>query len=51
VPAAISLFGRAAWWLPRRLSRAVPMVDVEGAALVADIVPEAGERAEIGAGR
>ena len=34
VPAAISLFGRAAWWLPRRLNRVVPAVDVEGAALV-----------------
>jgi len=31
VPAAISLFGRAAWWLPGRLSRVVPEVDVEGA--------------------
>jgi RND superfamily putative drug exporter len=30
VPAAISLFGRAAWWLPRRLGRMVPVVDVEG---------------------
>ncbi|MBM2620393.1 MMPL family transporter [Actinoplanes sp. LDG1-06] len=33
VPAAISLFGRAAWWLPRWLDRIVPRVDVEGAAL------------------
>ncbi|HEX5206154.1 MAG TPA: MMPL family transporter [Actinoplanes sp.] len=33
VPAAISLFGRAAWWLPRRLDRVAPTVDVEGAAL------------------
>jgi RND superfamily putative drug exporter len=33
VPAVISLFGRAAWWLPRRLGRVIPEVDVEGAAL------------------
>ncbi|GAA2659753.1 membrane protein [Paractinoplanes durhamensis] len=33
VPAAISLFGRAAWWLPRRLDRVVPALDVEGADL------------------
>jgi len=33
VPAVISLFGRAAWWLPRRLSRVVPAVDVEGSFL------------------
>ena len=30
VPAAISLFGRAAWWLPRRLGRVVPEVDRRG---------------------
>jgi RND superfamily putative drug exporter len=34
VPAAIALFGRAAWWLPKPLDRLVPAVDVEGAALV-----------------
>ena len=33
VPAVISLFGRAAWWLPKRLDRVVPAVDVEGSAL------------------
>jgi RND superfamily putative drug exporter len=30
VPAVMALFGRAAWWLPGRLARAVPNVDVEG---------------------
>jgi RND superfamily putative drug exporter len=30
VPAIMSLFGKAAWWLPRRLSKVVPSVDLEG---------------------
>lgn len=38
VPAVISLFGRAAWWLPRGLGRVVPAVDVEGAALEGELV-------------
>ncbi len=33
VPAVLVLLGRRAWWLPRRLDRALPVVDVEGAAL------------------
>lgn len=33
VPAAMALLGRAAWWLPRWLDRAMPNVDIEGAAL------------------
>lgn len=33
VPAVLSLFGRAAWWLPRWLDRFAPGIDVEGAAL------------------
>ncbi len=32
VPAALSLLGRGAWWLPRWL-RWLPVLDVEGAAL------------------
>jgi RND superfamily putative drug exporter len=35
VPAALSLLGKAAWWMPRRLERALPRVDVEGEALSA----------------
>jgi RND superfamily putative drug exporter len=31
VPAVLSLFGRAAWWLPGWLGRVIPSVDVEGA--------------------
>jgi len=30
VPALMALFGRAAWWLPAWLSRALPNVDIEG---------------------
>jgi RND superfamily putative drug exporter len=33
VPALMSLFGKAAWWLPRWLDRLLPNVDVEGAKL------------------
>ncbi len=30
VPAVMTLFGRAAWWMPKWLSRVLPNVDVEG---------------------
>jgi RND superfamily putative drug exporter len=30
VPAAMTLFGRAAWWMPKWLSRILPNVDIEG---------------------
>lgn len=30
VPALMTLFGRAAWWLPRWLARILPKVDIEG---------------------
>lgn len=33
VPAVMSLLGRAAWWLPRWLGRALPNLDVEGESL------------------
>jgi RND superfamily putative drug exporter len=33
VPAVMSLLGRAAWWLPRSLDRALPNVDIEGQGL------------------
>jgi RND superfamily putative drug exporter len=33
VPAVLMLLGRGAWWLPAWLERALPEVDVEGAAL------------------
>ncbi|MER7767225.1 MMPL family transporter [Kitasatospora sp. NPDC096140] len=33
VPAVLALLGHRAWWLPRRLDRLVPDVDVEGSKL------------------
>jgi RND superfamily putative drug exporter len=33
MPALMHVLGRAAWWIPRWLDRALPKVDVEGAAL------------------
>ncbi len=33
VPAAMALLGRRAWWLPRRLDRAMPNLDIEGEGL------------------
>ncbi|MFF8832556.1 MMPL family transporter [Streptomyces sp. NPDC015131] len=47
VPAVLALLGRAAWWLPRALDRALPNVDVEGEGLrkeLSDDAPEGGER-------
>jgi RND superfamily putative drug exporter len=32
VPAVLALLGRRSWWLPRRLDRALPNLDVEGIA-------------------
>lgn len=40
VPAVMSLVGKAAWWLPRWLDRALPNVDVEGEKLLAELEPE-----------
>jgi RND superfamily putative drug exporter len=33
VPSVMTLFGKASWWLPRPLDRALPDIDVEGATL------------------
>jgi RND superfamily putative drug exporter len=35
VPAVLALLGRSAWWLPGRLDRALPDLDVEGSGLMA----------------
>ncbi|MDG4830084.1 MMPL family transporter [Solwaraspora sp. WMMD1047] len=42
VPAAMTLLGRSAWWLPRWLDRLLPNVDVEGEKLrhQLEVVPE-----------
>jgi RND superfamily putative drug exporter len=42
VPAAMTLLGRSAWWLPRWLDRLLPDVDVEGEKLrhELEVVPE-----------
>jgi RND superfamily putative drug exporter len=33
IPAAMTLLGKSAWWIPRWLDRVIPNVDIEGAAL------------------
>lgn len=38
VPAALTLLGPAAWWLPGWLDKILPNVDVEGAALEEEVV-------------
>ncbi|MEU6482726.1 MMPL family transporter [Streptomyces sp. NPDC046887] len=43
VPAVLALLGRAAWWLPRWLDRALPNVDVEGDSLRKHIESQRGE--------
>ncbi|MDG4773783.1 MMPL family transporter [Solwaraspora sp. WMMD792] len=40
VPAVMSLLGRAAWWLPRFLSRIMPNVDIEGEQLRARLAAQ-----------
>ncbi|WP_229074616.1 MMPL family transporter [Actinoplanes sp. DH11] len=40
VPAVLSLFGRAAWWLPRWLDRLLPDVDVEGEKLTRQLAEQ-----------
>ncbi|MGW7053817.1 MMPL family transporter [Streptomyces sp. NPDC054887] len=44
VPAVLALLGDKAWWLPRRLDRALPNVDVEGEQLRKEL----GDDAEAG---
>ena len=34
VPAVLALLGAKAWWMPKRLDKALPHIDVEGSALV-----------------
>ena len=46
VPAVIALLGRAAWWLPRWLDRALPNVDIEGEKLRKEL-DQASERVPV----
>jgi RND superfamily putative drug exporter len=39
VPAVLALLGKAAWWFPRWLERAVPRLDIEGRALEERLPP------------
>jgi uncharacterized membrane protein YdfJ with MMPL/SSD domain len=34
VPAVMALLGKRAWWMPKRLERIVPDVDIEGEAVI-----------------
>ncbi|MGW0949475.1 MMPL family transporter [Streptomyces sp. NPDC002623] len=40
VPAVLTLLGRAAWWLPKWLDKALPNVDVEGEGLTKHLAKE-----------
>jgi RND superfamily putative drug exporter len=46
VPAVLALLGDKAWWLPRWLDKAMPRVDVEGAALTSQTQASAATGAE-----
>ncbi|MEZ0491668.1 MMPL family transporter [Kineococcus sp. TBRC 1896] len=43
MPAALTLLGRAAWWMPRWMGRLVPNVDAEGRGLEALLAREGGQ--------
>ncbi|MET8676956.1 MMPL family transporter [Streptomyces sp. NPDC004647] len=45
VPAVLALLGKSAWWLPRRLDKALPNVDVEGEQLQKQLPSDAPEAA------
>ncbi|MFJ3395186.1 MMPL family transporter [Leifsonia aquatica] len=53
IPAVLVLFGRAAWWMPHWLDRALPHFDIEGDALQRELDaadwPEPGDRIAIAA--
>ncbi|GAA2534765.1 MMPL family transporter [Winogradskya humida] len=40
VPAVLSLLGKAAWWLPKWLGKALPNIDVEGEQLTRQLAAE-----------
>jgi RND superfamily putative drug exporter len=37
VPAVMALMDRKAWWLPRRLDRRMPDIDIEGEKLLSNL--------------
>jgi RND superfamily putative drug exporter len=39
VPAVMALLGRRAWWLPRKLDRVMPDLDIEGEKLLEPVAP------------
>jgi RND superfamily putative drug exporter len=39
VPAVLALLGDRAWWLPRRLDRILPRLDIEGQTLEQPVKP------------
>ena len=47
VPAVLSLFGKAAWWLPRWLDKILPNVDVEGEGLTKQLAAAEPEEKEL----
>lgn len=47
IPAVMALLGEKAWWLPRRLDRIVPNVDIEGASLERPPTPKIDEPASV----
>ncbi|MFB7475326.1 MMPL family transporter [Kitasatospora sp. NPDC056184] len=46
VPAAMALFGGAAWWFPKSLDKVVPRVDMEGEQLMARLEPAGSDTAQ-----
>ncbi|GAA4491632.1 MMPL family transporter [Microbacterium panaciterrae] len=46
MPAALSLLGRSAWWIPKWLDRVLPNLDAEGHSLNSDEVDEDSEEME-----
>ncbi|PRY16713.1 MMPL family transporter [Kineococcus rhizosphaerae] len=51
MPAALTLLGDAAWWMPRWMSRLVPNVDAEGQKLTELLAQEATGSADLPGGR
>lgn len=48
VPAAMTLMGRSAWYLPKWLDRILPNLDIEGEAVMAEVKHPSGRREKLG---